>query len=281
MAHRIVSWLVTLTACTVVALAQDTTTPSTVPVPPANVTAIPLPVEQAARVVQPGDTVRLFCWNAGGLLVNSVLPVGTDGSVRPPGVPPVPAAGIKLADLQTSLVNSYSTIYTGATLLVTLEDSREPQVPALPEKAPTELTDALRPEQNIAIRCWSGEMEYLNVTTRVSRDMTIALPPLGPVSVEGETLISLRDKLQARYRAYYPRCSLSVLLADVTEEPTTPVVEEPEVPITEMFPPTVTAAEILKALPRFGCACLVLRVSRHSWPRRAPRRPTFRFRPTT
>ncbi len=252
MAHRIVSWLVTLTACTVVALAQDTTTPSTVPVPPANVTAIPLPVEQAVRVVQPGDTVRLFCWNAGGLLVNSVLPVGTDGSVRPPGVPPVPAAGIKLADLQTSLVNAYSTIYTGATLLVTLEDSREPQVPALPEKAPTELTDALRPEQNIAIRCWSGEMEYLNVTTRVSRDMTIALPPLGPVSVEGETLISLRDKLQARYRAYYPRCSLSVLLADVTEEPTTPVVEEPEVPITEMFPPTVTAAEILKALPRFG-----------------------------
>jgi protein involved in polysaccharide export with SLBB domain len=132
MAHKILSWLVTLTACTVVALAQDTMTPSSLPVPPANVTAIPLSTEQAGRVVQRGDTVRLFCWNAGGLLVNSVLPVGTDGNIRPPGVLPVPAAGVKLADLQTSLVNAYSAVYTGATLLVTLEDSRERQAPTLP-----------------------------------------------------------------------------------------------------------------------------------------------------
>lgn len=253
MAHRIASWLVTLIACVTVTLAQDTTAPSTVPVSPSNVAAIRLPADQAARVVQAGDTVRLFCWDAGGLLVNSILPVGTDGTIRPPGVPPVPAAGAKLADLQQSLVNAYSAVYTTATLLVTLEDLREPEVSALPEKAPQELTETLRAEQSLAIRCWSGDTEYFNVIAIVSRDLMIALPPLGPVSVDGETLVSLRDKLQARYRAYYPRCSLSVLLADGTAgPPAAPPTEEPEVPVTEMFPPAVTAAEILKALPRFG-----------------------------
>ena len=214
--------------------------------------AVPLPPEMAERTLQPGDVVRLFCWNAGGLLVNSVLPLGTDGAIRPPSIAPLPAANTKLIDLQTSLVNAYSAVYSGATLLLTLEDRRAPAPEPLPATAPVALTEPLRAEQNLAIRCWSGETEYLNVTTQISRDLTIALPPLGPVAVKGETLTSLRDKLQARYRVYYPRCSLSVLLADATPVPSPPVVEAPEIPVTETFPPTMTAGEILKALPRFG-----------------------------
>ncbi|MEI6499876.1 MAG: SLBB domain-containing protein, partial [Armatimonadota bacterium] len=124
---------------------------------------------------------------------------------------------------------------------------------------PTEplLTTPLSPADQLLVRVYSGDLKHVEVTVAVSDTLTISLPPLGAVSVKDLTLLTLRDALLRRYRLFYPRCAVEVLLlarGGVTVKPGQLQPTGPETPAWQKLPPEVTVTEILTSLPRFGAS---------------------------
>lgn len=254
--------------------AAGTTTATAPPALAATTTSstgmVPLPTLVAEHVIAPRDTLHLIAWTPNDVVVNSVVTVGPDGTVTLPVAETLRVDGLKIRDLQTNLAPLFVQRFPGSVLYVMLAGQTPVDRAVLPPSLTVDektqglvpnvdlLMAPLAPADQLYVRVWSGETVHLEVTVKVSEGLTISLPPLGAVSLQGYNLLSLRDYLLQRYRYYYPRCAVNLLLTGHAGQPitgpTTAPPTPPETPAWQKLPPEVTVTEILTSLPRFGSA---------------------------
>jgi polysaccharide biosynthesis/export protein len=229
---------------------------------------VPLPTSVADHVIAPRETLHVISWTPNQVIVNTVLTVNTDGTVDLPYAGRVTVNGLKISDLQAALAQILLQRFPGALVYVMLDGEKLPAGSQVSEPLTVDqktqtivpnvplLTDLLLPGDQLYLHVWTGELSHVEVSVTINDAGTISLPPLGPVSTKNLTLLTLRDYLVKRYRYYYPRCSVDVILTGRGGQPLAPQTMLPpviqEVPAWQKLPPEVTATEILTTLPRFG-----------------------------
>ena len=215
---------------------------------------VPLPAEVARHVIRQRDLLHIVCWTARGEVVNAAVPVGTDGLAVVPHLGAMKAAGRTVRDLHAEVSRMYENIFPGSSAYISVEQV-EQRLAALP-KLPDFLTRPIAVGDRLRIRCATGDRLHMDVTVAVAEDLTVALPPLGVLPVRNLTLPDLRDILLARYRAYYPDCSVDLTSSTVAApEPADPSLFRPDEALPwDGFPGEVSAAEVLERLPWFGSA---------------------------
>ena len=229
-----------------------------------------LPPQVLEHLIAPRETLRLVSWTPTEVIVNTVLTVSNDGSATLPYAGTMMIAGMTVGDLQTSLAAALQQRFPTAALYIMPEGTKLSPNATLPAglqldartqtPVPTEplLTTPLAPADQLLVRVSTGDLKHVDATVTVSDALTVSLPPLGSVAVKDLTLLTLRDYLLKRYRLFYPRCAVEVLLLMHGGMAVTPDQQQPlpgtEVPAWQKLPPEVTATEILTSLPRFGTA---------------------------
>lgn len=237
--------------------------------PPPGIIALPSLV--AEHVIAARDTLHIVSWTPNQVVVNTVLTVNNDGTAALPYAGTLPVAGLKIKDLQAALAPVLLQRFPGAVIYVMLEGEKLPPGSAVPDTLTIDqktqtitpavplLTTNLVSGDQLYIRIATGDLVHVEVTVTINDALTISLPPLGPVVVKDLNLETLRDYLLKRYRYYYPRCSVDVLLTGHNGQAVNPATMLPpttttEVPAWQKMPPDVTATDILTSLPRFGSA---------------------------
>ncbi|MHB8996328.1 MAG: SLBB domain-containing protein [Armatimonadota bacterium] len=229
---------------------------------------VPLPTSVAEHVIAARETLHVISWTPHQVIVNTVLTVNTDGTVDLPYAGRVTVTGMKISDLQATLAQIMLQRFPGALVYLMLEGEKLPPGSVISEPLTVDqktqtivpnvplLTDLLLPGDQLYLHVWTGDLSHVEVSVTINDASTISLPPLGPVSTKNLTLLTLRDYLVKRYRYYYPRCSVDVILTGRGGQPLDPQTMLPpvieEVPAWQKLPPEVTATEILTTLPRFG-----------------------------
>ncbi|MGE5531535.1 MAG: SLBB domain-containing protein, partial [Bacteroidota bacterium] len=229
---------------------------------------VTLPTSVADHVIAPRETLHVISWTPNQIILNTVLTVNTDGTVDLPYAGRVTVSGLKISDLQAALAKVLLQRFPGALVYVMPEGQKLPAGSIVSEPLSVDqktqtitpavplLTDILLPGDQLYLHVWTGELSHVEVSVTINDANTISLPPLGPVSTKNLTLLTLRDYLVKRYRYYYPRCSVDVILTGRGGQPLAPQTMVPpiveEIPAWQKLPPEVTATEILTTLPRFG-----------------------------
>lgn len=232
---------------------------------------VSLPLMVADHIIAPRETLHVISWTPNQVIVNTVLTVSNEGTAVLPYAGTLPVAGLRIRELQATLAPILLQRFPGSLLYIMSEGQKLPPGSMVAEPLAVDqktqaiapaiplLTDKLVPADQLYIRVWTADLVHVEVSVRINDAYTISLPPLGPVMVKDLNLQTLRDQLLKRYRYYYPRCSVDVLLTahnGQAIEPGTmlPPTTTVEVPAWQKLPPEVTATEILTTLPRFGSA---------------------------